>query len=253
MTKKIAVVTGGNGFLGSKVVSSLLDANYFVRLILRIGSHHELKECVEIIYTNDLDFESVEWWTAATLGADIVIHCAWYVEHGLYMESSKNINSLHGLTKIAFGSLDSGVRKFIGIGTCLEYGDPFSSLDKSISPSSLYASSKLSAFFILTQIFKNSNTKFLWCRLYYLYGDGESPSRLVPYIKRQIENDELVTLNNGSKMIDILEITVAAKMIVNASLSDDYGPIDIRSNQIMTIRDFAKGIAKMMRKEWLVK
>ena len=247
------MLLGGNGFLGSKVVSSLLDANYFVRLILRIGSHHELTECVEIIYTNDLDCESVEWWASATTGADIVIHCAWYVEHGLYMESSKNINSLHGLIKMAFGSLESGVRKFIGIGTCLEYGDPFSSLDKNISPSSLYASSKLSAFFILTQIFKNSNSNFLWCRLYYLYGEGESPSRLVPYIKRQIENDELVTHNNSSKMIDILEITVAAKMIVNATLGDNHGAIDIRSNQTVSIRDFAKGIAKVMGKEWLIK
>jgi nucleoside-diphosphate-sugar epimerase len=150
MTKKIAVVTGGIGYLGSKIISRLLDANYIVRLILRTGSHHELTECVEIIYTNDLDCESVECWTAVTKGADILIHCAWYVEHGLYMESSKNISSLHGLIKIAFGALDSCVRKFIGIGTCLEYGDPFSSSDKNISPNSLYASSKLSAFLLLT-------------------------------------------------------------------------------------------------------
>jgi hypothetical protein len=75
----------------------------------------------------------------------------------------------------------------------------------------------------------------------------------VPYIKRQIENDELVTLDDGSKMIDILEITVAAKMILNATLGNDHGAIDIRSYQIVSIRDFAKGIAKEMGKEWLVK
>ena len=182
-----------------------------------------------------------------------MIHCAWYVNHSDYVESVNNISCLTGVTNIALGAVSSGVKKFIGIGTCLEYKDPFTKLKKELIPNSLYASSKLSAYFLLTQIFKNTATEFLWCRLYYLYGDGEKSSRLVPYLRRQIEDNEFVAINDPNKNIDILEISVAANMIVKAALGINNGAIDIRSGRVLTVSEFAAEIAKEMGKEWLMK
>ena len=36
--------------------------------------------------------------------------------------------------------------------------------------------------------FPGSGVEFAWCRLFYLYGEGEDPRRLVPYVRAQLRS-----------------------------------------------------------------
>lgn len=56
-----------------------------------------------------------------------------------------------------------------------------------LAPNSLYAACKASAFQVLRFLLDAQALSFAWCRVFYLYGEGESERRLVPYIRRQLE------------------------------------------------------------------
>lgn len=67
----IALVTGGTGTLGSRIVPRLRDAGYMVRVLSRHS--REAQDRIEYV-TGDLDTgEGIE---AATEGAGIIVHCA---------------------------------------------------------------------------------------------------------------------------------------------------------------------------------
>ena len=84
---------------------------------------------------------------------------------------------------------------------------------------------------------------FIWCRLFYLYGEGENENRLVPYVRGKILKNEIVIINNGSLIRDYIEVNVAALQIFNKVFSDEEGAFNICSGQGVTIKDFVINIA----------
>lgn len=68
---QVALVTGGTGTLGSRVVPRLRDAGYGVRVLSRRS--HEAREGIEFVTGDLATGEGVE---AAVEGAEIIAHCA---------------------------------------------------------------------------------------------------------------------------------------------------------------------------------
>ena len=123
MSKKF-LLTGATGFVGRQILKNLLDKRYEVRVVVRKNKEIFFKDKnfkIEIITTNDLFQESVEWWEKQCKGIETIIHAAWYVEPGKYLKSLKNIDCLIGSLNLARGAIQAGVKRFVGIGTCFEY------------------------------------------------------------------------------------------------------------------------------------
>ncbi len=188
-------------------------------------------------------------------GVEILIHLAWYTEPNQYLTSPLNIDCLTGTLNLAKAFVEAGGRRFIGIGTCFEYDTDqcLLSINTPLNPKSIYAASKASAFQLLTQIFSVSGVEFSWCRLFYLYGDGEDTRRLVAYIKQKLSIGETVELTSGNQIRDFLDVQDAAKMIVEESLSSLQGPINICSGIPITIRQIAENIADHFGRRDLLK
>lgn len=256
MRKKI-LLTGGAGFVGKQILKHLLNYNVDITLVIRRGTKHtvdEIENVVSIIETNDLFHETSSWWASATSDIDIVINAAWFAEPGSYYTSLKNIDCLRGSLNLAEGCISSGVKKFIGIGTCAEYeisNQPIPH-NGSLKPLSIYAASKLATFQMLQQLFDYSGITFAWCRLFYLFGDGEDDRRLVPYIKKNIIQGQKVELSSGNQVRDFIDVSIAGNIIANISLSDQSGPINVCSGNPKTIREHAIEIAKKLDGENLL-
>lgn len=73
-------------------------------------------------------------------------------------------------------------RRFVGLGTCAEYdlSAGLITTDTPLSPNTLYAACKASAYQVLRCLLDTEDVSFAWCRLFYLYGEGEDERRLVP-------------------------------------------------------------------------
>ena len=164
--------------------------------------------------------ESVAWWADACRGVDTVIHVAWYAEPGQYLQSPKNQECLAGTLRLAQGAAQAKVRRFVGIGTCFEYdlGAGYLSVDTALRPSTHYAEAKTAAFTALSRSLPQQGLEFAWCRLFYLYGEGEDPRRLVPYLRARLNAGEPAELSSGNQIRDFLDVRNAGRMIVEAAL-----------------------------------
>ena len=247
MNKKF-LITGASGFVGSQVLSNLLNKKIEVRVIVRKGKEKFFKDKsskVEVIKTDDLFKESADWWAEQCKGVDTVIHVAWYAETGKYLQSTKNIDCLIGSLNLVKGAIRAGIKRFIGIGTCFEYdlhvGDL--SINTPLKPTTPYAVAKAGLYTLLSCLLPSQSIEFSWCRLFYLYGEGEDEKRLVPYLHKQLSNNEAVKLTSGKQIRDFLDVSDVGRMIVDAAIGKQQGPINICSGIPITVRQLAEKIA----------
>jgi dTDP-6-deoxy-L-talose 4-dehydrogenase (NAD+) len=255
------LITGATGFVGRHILLQLLkiskpdDFTVVVRANKR-ACISDISNDFRIIETKDLFSESVQWWEGATEGVDIVIHCAWYVEPQKYLQSDINLNCLKGTISLAQGAINSGVKRFLALGTCFEYdlAGGYLSVNTPLNPQTVYAASKVAAFLTLEQLFLSRKVMFNWCRLFYLFGEGEDYRRLYPHIMSNLKNDQIVELTSGSQIRDFLEVSQAASQIVSVIYSNQTGPVNICSGVPITVREFAENIAnKLGNKEHLLR
>lgn len=242
------LLTGGTGFVGRQVLTQLAARSVPIRAVVREGSQDKLMAGLppeEVIATPDLFVESADWWASACEGVDIVIHAAWYAEPGKYLHSAKNLDCLTGCVSMAKGAAQSGVRRLVGIGSCLEYdlSEGWLSIDSPLKPLCLYAAAKTAAFSTLSQFLPAQGVEFLWCRLFYLYGEREDPRRLVPYIRSMIEAGKPAELGSGDRVRDFTDVVEAGEMIADEAMGDRQGAVNICSGIPITVREIAEKIA----------
>lgn len=242
----LILLTGATGFVGRQILRELGERSCRVRVIVRDAGKIPQSHAIEsIVTTPDAFSESAEWWAETCRGADIVIHAAWYATPGDYLQSRKNLECLEGTHRLAEGAVTGKVRRFVGIGTCFEYdvsaGDL--SIGTPLNPSTLYAATKASAFSDLSRLFREHGAEFVWCRLFYLYGEGENEKRFVPYLRARLQAGEPAELTSGNQVRDYLDVREAARMVVDAALGSGQGPVNICSGKAITIRQFAERIA----------
>jgi dTDP-6-deoxy-L-talose 4-dehydrogenase (NAD+) len=244
----LILLTGATGFVGRQVLRELGKRNCKVRLIVRDGSQSHIAPSNAIdavIATADLWFESVAWCADVCRGVDSVIHVAWYAEPGQYLQSPKNLECLAGTLRLAQGASQAKVRRFVGIGTCFEYdlSAGYLTVATPLRPSTPYAAAKAAVFMALSQYLPQQGVEFTWCRLFYLYGEGEDERRLVPYLRAKLSAGEPADLSSGTQIRDYLDVREAGRMLVEQALGAGQGPVNICSGTPVTVRELAERIA----------
>jgi nucleoside-diphosphate-sugar epimerase len=244
----VVMLTGVTGFVGRQVLRKLREMGVRVLAVVRDDKHDQIAkiEGIEkIVTTPDLFAEDAKWWANVFQGVDTVIHLAWYAQPGEYLHSSRNLDCLVGTIELAKGAAEAGVRRFVGIGTCFEYdvSRGVLSVDTPLRPLSTYAGTKAAAYMALSQWFTQKNIEFAWCRLFYLYGEGEDDRRLVPTLRKKLSANEPAELSSGEQIRDFLDVQEAGRLIVNIALSDRDGAINICSGVPITVKQLAENIA----------
>lgn len=250
------LVTGAPGFIGKYVIDELLKHNIEIFSVQRSTKSEEiLNKRVHVIETDDLFSESIEWWETKCKGMDIVLHLAWFTKSREYLDSYENIHCLTGSLNLARGAVLAGIKRFIGIGTCVEYDLTYQTLsvDTPLKPLSIYAASKVGLFLNLTQFFKTYSVDFTWCRIFYVYGDSDDKNRFIPFLKSKLDLNEEVNLPNGEQIRDFLNVTEVARIISEITLSTKTGPINVCSGIPKSIQQIAIQVADQYQKRDLIK
>jgi nucleoside-diphosphate-sugar epimerase len=241
-------LTGATGFVGRQILGNLLERGCSVRVLVRDPSRlHDVpaRGALEVVQTPDLFAEVSDRLEELLEGSETLVHAAWHAEPGEYATSPLNLACLTGTLNLASAFAAVGGKRFVGVGTCAEY-DPSAGLmttDTPLAPNTLYAACKASAFQVLRSFLGTKDMSFAWCRIFYLYGEGEDERRLVPYIRRQLGAGQDVLLSHGDQVRDFLDVKDAARMIADVALGQQQGAVNICSGEAVTVRQLAERIA----------
>ncbi len=244
----LILLTGATGFVGRQVLRALVEWGCRVQVVVRDGKQTSLAGLAGVegvVSSPDIFAEGDGWWRGACRGVDTVIHAAWYAEPGLYLQSPKNRDCLAGTMRLAQGAIAAQVRRFVGVGTCFEYDLSLGRLgvEAPLKPTTPYAQAKVEAFTALSKLLRAQGMEFAWCRLFYLYGEGEDERRLVPYLRAKLKAGEPAELSGGTQIRDFLDVREAGRMIAGVALGSTTGPVNICSEEGITVRALAERIA----------
>jgi nucleoside-diphosphate-sugar epimerase len=241
------LVTGANGFIGSHVCRDLLARGAEVRAARRPGSDcGRLPEPSPQLEWVDGDLLSASESVLARIGKDVAacIHLAWGVVPGQYLTAAANEDYRAGSLRLFSVLAGQGCRRITGVGTCFEYEQASEPLDESarLHPLTPYARAKLSTYLGAEALFRGSDTAFAWARLFYLYGPWEDPRRLVPEVTLKLLRGERAAVTSGLQVRDFLHVADTAKGLVDVSLSQLRGPVNIGSGEPVRVSEVVHAI-----------
>jgi nucleoside-diphosphate-sugar epimerase len=237
------LLTGATGFIGSQVARSLLEAGCSVHALIRPGADTSR---IDGLLEGLTLFEGVlETLTdPEVLGAirpEICLHLAWYAEPGRYLRAvAENLACLRSSLSLVEALARSGCARMLVAGTCAEYhphsGDePFGERDP-IGPATTYARAKAALYLVAQDVASAAGMELTWARLFFLYGPGEDPRRVVPSVVRAALAGRTLPATAGEQVRDYLHVADAGRALVALALSEVSGPVNVCSGTPVTLR-----------------
>jgi nucleoside-diphosphate-sugar epimerase len=241
MTK--VLVTGATGFIGGALVRRLATEGHQVvalhgaRPATLIGPGIEWRRLDLLRATQDESAALVR-----EIGATHCVHAAWYTNHTDYLVADVNHDWAAASLRLARGFRAGGGRRFVALGTCLEYdqnadGGIFSELRTPLRPDTLYARCKADTFAALSQWWQAQDGGGAWARVFFVYGPGDRAGRLIPDILSRLARGERGRARFGGLRRDYIHVDDLAAQLVRIALSEVEGPINTGTGEAAKIAD----------------
>ena len=262
MTKlKRVLITGATGFLGSHVTRNLIKKGFEVGAIVRGQSNcYRLSDCLDSIkiYNGSLEDDESINITFADFAPEIVIHCAAYgVDY-----QQQDIFSLYkvnvaGTLSLFVNAVNSGVKRFIHVGSCFEYGlkgSPISETDP-IKPLSGYGVSKAAATMFVLQHGPVSGLPVVVLRPFGMYGPYEGIHRIVPHLIVSLLKNRRVDLTMGDQIRDYTYVADVADAFVKLAAEEKFPAgevLNVGSGVRISIRQLGTEVANLLGKTHLL-
>jgi nucleoside-diphosphate-sugar epimerase len=250
---KKVLLTGASGFIGRHAILPLVERGFDVHCVYRTtkpdtipNENHVTWYRADLLNTNDIKnlFDSIS--------PAYLLHFAWDVTPGTYLESIKNydwlVSSLHLLHEFA----ESGGNRAVCAGTCFEYDLSSEYCTEYLTPmvpSTYYGSCKHHLQSIGEKYADKKGFDFAWGRIFYPYGPYEYPMRLVPSVIQSLLKDETAQCTHGNQIRDFLHVADVADAFAAILDSEVTGIINIGSGKPVSIKELVMQIAQLLGKE----
>jgi len=263
------LVTGGKGFIGSKIVEMLSNDGHH---LIVVDNH----DTYDIMTTEELhklyDWRTRNWKAknvtlingdvldrlvclkAFSHNPDIVIHLATYprakiVDRDPILGIPKVINTT---TNLLWHAEKFGVRKFVYVSSSMVYGDFVDGMkeDGKTKPKNIYGEAKLTGERLVKLFAKRDNLNYNIIRPSGVYGPGDMPDRVVSKFFDKAMNNQPITLHNGENKVDFTYRRDAARGIVLAALSPVANvSFNITAGKATSLRTLAEKIIALTGSE----
>ena len=239
-TKGLVLLFGANGFLGSSICEKLVDSDISVIAVMRPGSDNSRLNSIKNIKV--IESEISKWPDLiAHLSPETVVCAQW---NGVAMELRENeelqISNIQPIVNLAISARNNSVKTFVTFGSQAEstLSSGYIFEERLSSSESVYGSVKRQLLEELLGIFKNSSTRFLWARVFSVYGPRENANSILWQLFLAEKQQTQVDLRNPSMFWSYLYIDDFAnaieKIIVEKKVS---GIINIGSPNFYEISD----------------
>lgn len=235
------LITGISGFAGSRIAENLVNNNYTViglkRQSTNIWRCEEFKN--KIIWV-DIDDEKKYKEKIISLGIDILIHCAWLGVESKDRDSwATQVQNFVFLSELLEMSKKASVNNVIILGSQSEYGKFEGEISETYdgNPIDAYGTIKLACLELTKNFAKINDVKWVWVRLFSLFGEKESLNWLIPSTIKSIKNKSSLDLTFGEQRYAYLYIRDFAQIIFKIIEKNiDSGIYNISSNSALSIK-----------------
>lgn len=250
------LVTGGAGFVGAALVRQALSQGAEVAVLTRAATDlqrlADRRGDIRFIGGDLADAESYQPAVNA-FQPDVCFHLAWVTEPGKYLHSPLNAQFILYSADLLRCLFSAGCSQIVSTGTCFEYArsDAELSEDSPLDYCTPYASSKNLTAQLCLELAKRAGAKFAWGRLFYMYGPGDHPKRLLPSLIAALKQDRDFPTTDGAQRADYLHVRDVAAALW--SLAGHNGVFNVCSGEAIAVRDLITAVADLMGKRHLVK
>lgn len=235
MSKPTILLTGATGFLGSKIMESLLNQNYPVVLLKRSSSDlWRIKHMIKYAKSYNVDINSLKQ-AFIDQKIDSVIHTAVQYDHnGQLIQQIAGSNLMFAI-KILDTCLRFKTKTFFNIDTMLH---------KNLNH---YTLSKKQ--FVEWLKLKSTQIQIVNLKIDIIYGPRDDTNKLIPWVISELrKNVPEIKLTKGNQKRDFIYIddVVAACMTLlkKAPFSQNFNPFDIGSGQLTKVKTFLELLKK---------
>ena len=256
-TVRRACVTGGAGFIGSRVVRGLLERDIEVLVIdnLSVGRRENVLSPAVLLEADILDsgvFDEIA-------SCDVVFHLAARVAirssfEFVVEDSTANVV---GTANVLRGAAKSGsrVKKFVLASSMAVYADSVDpkpiTEEYELQPESPYGVSKLAAEMLVRQMCQESGIDSATLRLFNTYGSGQALSPYVGVVtifaNAMREGRAPSIFGDGEQRRDFIHVEDVALGFINAMLHRTDGQVfNIGSGTGLTVNEVYREVARAL-------
>ncbi len=251
---KRVLLTGASGFVGQQCIPLLMKAGYEIIAISR-NKHSMTAQNTHFEAINLLNIEKTQK-LINNYHPEYLLHLAWYAKPGSYWEAEENYQWVNASLNILKAFAGNGGKRVVFAGTCAEYDWRYGYLNEELTPLqpiTTYGTCKLSLQKMVESYGRQHDLSYAWARLFYMYGEHEHPSRLVPGVCQKLLQNETVQVWHGNQIRDFLNVKDVACALVGLLNNDLTGPVNVCSGKPVAIREIVRCIADILDKHDLVR
>ena len=232
------VLTGGSGFIGSRLIEILTKSKKNELLILtrkkiKLNKNYKIKQInTNLKYLHDVGSKIIKF------NPEVLIHLAWDKIPNFNFTNSK-MNEINSKRLISFFCKNTNTKHIIVSGSCFEIQSPNNSYK-------YFVNAKKN---ILKFLNKNSvlyKIQFTWLRIFYVYGPNQRKGSIIPYLLSKIKEKKIAIINEPNKMHDFIYIDDVCKSILcSIKYSKKSNILEIGSGKVSSIKKIAIELRKI--------
>ena len=232
---KTILLTGGSGFIGSRLLKYLESLSQYEIIALSSKPIPGVKTILHKNYT----FGKSDFYETRVDKIDVVIHAGAFIPktakdaNNIILTGSNIFNTRHLLYNLP------PVSKFIFLSTTDVYNPENVITEQSVTePGSLYGWSKLYCEQMIHRWGKENNVSAQILRVGHIYGSGEEKyQKLIPVtIRKCLADENPVIFSDGQEKRAFLHVSDCVKAIVKSiDLPENIGVINIVSEESLSV------------------
>jgi UDP-glucose 4-epimerase len=248
---RLALVTGGAGFIGSHLVDALLARGLRVRVVdnFATGRREFVNQSAEIV---EADIRDVARLKAAFAGVDCIFHTAalprvmFSIEHPV----ESHLANVVGTLNVLIAAREAGVRRVIFSGSSAVYGDqPALPLKEAMAPNPLnpYALQKLTGEQYARIFHRLFGLETLTLRYFNVYGprmadEGAYVTVISVFIRQKLAGEPLTIDGDGSQTRDFTHVrdVVRANVLAMDSAIADGRALNVGRGSNLSVNRIAE-------------
>jgi nucleoside-diphosphate-sugar epimerase len=232
------LVTGASGFIGSHCLEPLVRRGYDVHAVAR-GDGRE-RDAEVTWHAADLLQSGAAAELVGTVEPSHLLHLAWYVVPGELISTPENYRWVQSSFDLVRAFAEAGGRRLAICGTCYEYDWAYGYCTEGLTPTvpdTVYGACKHALHELVRTFASTHELSAAWPRVFFLYGPGEHPQRLVSSVILSLLRGEPARTSHGRQMRDYMHVQDVADGLVAVLDSDHAGAINVCSGQASTLRE----------------